>query len=258
MNIIIFKHYFKRALSNLVDMALVLGIPLGFIILQGTIADGLTIQALELGGYNIGASVNAINMILGFQFFGTWLVFHFLFQDLRSNMRFRLGASPWSITKFIAPAVTAGWIYSVVAGVIVTGISSLIFPMYWGNFFIFIIVFLLTSIIGSLICILLFFFAKDLSTATTLHYVICFGFMGLSMLWFNIPFEDGLFYTIAANSNPLTIGTRAILHTWSFSDVLGLGIEYNAGQAFLNIIVLVAIAFVLSAIAVIAGRRRAF
>lgn len=258
MNLLIFKHYFKRALSNLLDMALVLGIPLGFIILQGTIADGLTIEALQLGGYNIGASINGINMILGFQFFGTWLVFQFLFQDFKSDMRFRLGASPWNITKFVAPAVIAGWIYSVVMGIIVIIISSLIFPMYWGNLLIFASVFLLTSIIGSLICILLFFFAPNLSTASTLHYVICFGFMGLSMLWFNIPFEEGLFYTIAANSNPLTIGTRAILHGWSFADVLGLGLKYDMGQSIISIITLVGISFVLAVVAVFAGRRRAF
>jgi len=253
MNAIIFKHYVKRSLSNLVDMALVLGIPLGFILLQGSITSDL------IDGYNLGASINGINMILGFQFFGTWLVFQFLFQDLKSDMRFRLGASPWSITKFVAPAVTAGWIYSIVAGLIVIGVASLIFPMYWGNLLVFAIVFLLTSIIGSLICILLFFFAKDLSTASTLHYVICFGFMGLSMLWFNIPFEDGIILTIASYSNPLTIGTRAMLHTWSYAGELGfLRLENSMGQAFFNIIILAAVSFVLVVIAVVTGRRRTF
>jgi len=253
MNSLIFKHYLKRSYRNILDLVLVIGIPLGFIAINAVVGD------MELiDGYNIGASITAVFLVLSFQFFGTWLVFQFLFTDIKSKMRLRLGAAPCGVNKFIFSAIAASWIYSVVAGGVVIAVSTVVFNVYWGNPMVFAIVFLLTSLVGSLICILLFFYAKKLSQASAIHYVICFGFMIAGNLMFNlfgVPFVDGILANALTYINPLTIGTHAVLGSGFIGELLPF---ISEGRAVVDVSILTGFALVLAVIVGIVGRRRTF
>ena len=248
MNILV--HYFKRAFTRLLDLTLVLGIPLGFIALVPSAGD-------VVNGYNINLTVTALFMILSFQFFGTWLVFHFLFTDIKGDMRFRLKASPHSVNKFVLSAVIVGWLYSLITGGIVIAVSAVIFDIYWGNIFVFAGIFLLTSVIGSLICLLLFQYVNKLSKANTIHYVICFAFVILgNLMLFGLPLGEGLTGHILMYINPVMIGVRGILSAGFIGEMIPLIGIGGMREALRDVAVLGGIAVLLAIVVGFSGRRQ--
>ena len=253
MNMLIFMHYFKRVFTYPLYMAIFLGVPLGFIAVNGSIG-----SAELVNGYNISASVTAVIMVLSFQFFGTGMIFFFLFADLKNKMRFRLNAAPCRVNRFYLSAIGANWLYSVVLGIVVIIVSSLLFNVYWGDPLVFAIVFLITSLMGSFISILIFLYAKKNSTADTIHYVICFGMMILTNVPLNIRLESRLLTDILIYINPLSIGMRAVLASGFIGDMMRFVNNSGMDRAVADITILACITLVLAVIAGISGRRRTF
>ena len=126
-------HYAKRAFRNVMDVLLLLGIPLGLIVIFGMIGFGGDSEALLLNGYNVMTSNFAPAFMLSFQFFSGGTMLLLLHMDLKADMKWRLRAAPCSLKTFIAPAFFANWLFSMTLGAIIIGITALFLNVYWGN-----------------------------------------------------------------------------------------------------------------------------
>jgi len=253
-------HYFKRAFADIVGMSLLLIIPLGIIILNTFLGDGLTYD-----GYNIAASGVAPAMMLSFQFFNCAIMLTFLYEDFRGERRWRLKAAPCTLRSFLAPAIVANWIISALFGVVLIAITGLFFNAFWGNLLIVAVVLGLVSLMSIFIAMLLFLFVRKFSTANGLVYIISFGLMLLSGILF-IPLGDGVIGTFLTNyGTPIRLGASAISYA-SAEALPGMfalfGFESRGiEQSYINIGILAAITLGLGLITAIVAKakgRRAF
>ena len=240
-------HYAKRAFRDVTDVLILLGIPLGLIVVWGLINEA----AMTPCGYNAVSSNLAPAFILSFQFFSGGTMMLLLYKDLRTDMRWRLGAAPCSLKTFLVPAFFANWIFSLAQGVVLVGITALFLNVYWGNLLVLALVLLLVSLIAILIFALVFIFVPKYSTANALIYAISFGMMTLSGFMF-----FGLHEFLTNYGTPLALGTRAIVASGMMSDISILYgvIERGIEQSWINIGILAGIALVLATVAGIAAK----
>jgi len=232
-------------------MSLLLIIPLGLIGIN-SVAGEITL----LDGYNLGASFSLPALVLGFQFFNVGIVLAFLYEDFRGDMRWRLRASPHSLMSFVLPTFMAGWLLSIIFGLVVTAVATIAFNVYLGNLLVFVTVLLLISLMATLIGMLLFLLVKKFSAANTAVYIISFGLMILSGFMFPLG-SSALAEFVQTYGTPLALGTRAIAYSGMLNDLdpeifAGGGME----QALINIGVLAAITVVLAILALVVSRRQ--
>jgi len=253
---LILGYNLKRVFTDIWAISLLLVIPLGL-----TVINGLFDDPASLNGYNVSASMNMPAFLLGFQFFKMGILLHYLYNDLRGDMRWRLRATPHSLLSFILPTFVAGWIISLVLGLIIVLISVVFLDVYLGNLFIFAAVLLLVSLMANCLAMLLFLFTKKFSLANTLVYVISFGLMILS--GFMIPLGDSAIADfLREHGTPLVLGARAIVYSGGLNDlplfmdgseiVTGPGIS----QSLTNVGILAAITAVIVAATIIAAKVR--
>ena len=244
------SHYARRASREYLEILLLIGIPLGLVIVNGAafLGDGYMFE-----GYNVAMSNIAPAFMLSFQFFAGGTMMYMLFKDLKGEMRNRLGVAPCSKHSFLAPAFFANWIFSICNAIILIVITSLFLNVYWGNLLVLALTLALVSLIAILIFALVFLFIKSHSTANGLIYAISFGMMLLSGLLFPLggnPAGDFLMqYT------PLSLGVNAIVASGMMSEFGFLGESGGITQSWINIVILAGIAVVLGLIAVVSARR---
>ena len=248
---LVFTSVLRRTLPNLPLMSLLLIIPLGLIGIN-SVAGEITL----LDGYNLGASFSLPALVLGFQFFNVGIVLAFLYEDFRGDMRWRLRASPHSLMSFVLPTFMAGWLLSIIFGLVVTAVATIAFNVYLGNLLVFVTVLLLISLMATLIGMLLFLLVKKFSAANTAVYIISFGLMILSGFMFPLG-SSALAEFVQTYGTPLALGTRAIAYSGMLNDLdpeifAGGGME----QALINIGVLAAITVVLAILALVVSRRQ--
>ena len=242
----VFLHYFRRAFSYPLYLAIFTGVPLGFVALSAFASapgyDGLA---------NAGASVAGIMMVLGFQFFNTGMVSHFLYLDTRPPMRHRLAAAPCGMNVFVFSAVAANIVYALVAGLAVVGASSLIFDMHWGHPAVFGGAMALLCLIGALLSIALFLLIESQAKSDAVHMVIAFGMFILVNIQLNVNIESTAARSILENSSPLAIGFGAVVRS---SDFFG---GADMGGALRGMAALGGIAAAMAAAVAALARRRA-
>ena len=248
-------HYAKRAFRDIRDVLLVIGIPLGLIIVWGTI---FTHEGVMWEGYNVAMSNFAPAFMLSFQFFSGGTMLLLLHKDLKAEMRWRLGMAPCPKNSFMVPAFFANWIFSVFVGTVLIVITAIFLNVYWGNWLILALVLALVSLIGILIFALVFLFVDSFSTANGLIYAISFGMMAVSG-WLLIPLGNNRVADFLMNYTPLSLGVRAILYSGMLSDLEGAifvygGMGRGIERSWYNIGILAGIALVLGVVAVVASR----
>ena len=262
---LIVLHYVKRMLADAKEIILLLAIPIGLIIFQGVIAG--EIEGIYLNGYNVLASHAAPAMLLSFQFFNSFFMFIFLYQDFRGEMRWRLLASPHPVRAFVFPAFIANWLLSILLGFIVIIVSAVFLNVYWGNLFVLAAVLVIISLLATFVAVLIFLFTRRLPQANAMGYIISFGMMVLS--GFMIPlqlFGDNFVVRfLTQHGTPLSLGTSAVISSGSLNNIFpeemeiffpGVGISGGMDRAVLNIGILAAITLVFGLITAIAARRR--
>ena len=245
-------HYARRASRNYLDVLLLIGIPLGLIVINGVafLGDGYMFE-----GYNIAMSNLAPAFMLSFQFFSGGTILLLLFNDLKGEMRNRLGAAPCSKHSFLAPAFFANWIFSICNAIILIVITSLFLNVYWGNLLVLALTLTLVSLIAILIFALVFLFAKTYSMANGLVYGISFGMMLLSG-WLLVPIDGNPVGDFLLQYTPLSLGVNAIVNSGMMSDFIFIGEGQGIEQSWINIAILVGIALVLGLIAIVSARRK--
>ena len=178
-----------------------------------------------------------------------------LFNDLKGEMRNRLGTAPCFKHSFLAPAFFANWLYSVVKGVVLIVITALFLNVYWGNLLVLVIALSLVSLIAILIFALVLLFVKTYSAANGLVYAISFGMMLLSG-YLLVPIGGNPVGDFLLRYTPLSLGINAIIYSGRMNDsIFGEG-RGGIEQSWINIAILAGIAMVLCLATVILARRK--
>ena len=245
---LIMGNYFKRFFRDYKENMLLLIIPIGL-----TIVYSFFESPEFIPGYNTQATFTMPIMVLGFQFFNGGIMLHYLYKDLRGDMRWRLRSTPQSLMSFVLPAFLANWLFSIVLGIIIIVISVLFLSAYVGSFLTLALVLLPVSLIASFVSMLIFFLAKKLSTANALIYIVSFGHFILSGMLF-VPLGSGAFARFMMSyGTPISLGSRAITYSGAFRDVT-FGPAMRVGQDWFNIGILAAITVVIGIITFIVGK----
>lgn len=247
MRLSIFAHYFRRAFSYPLYLAIFVGVPLGIIALNAVAGAGAGAY-----GFNANASVAAIMMVLGFQFFNTGMVSHFLYLDTKVPMRNRLAAAPCGMSVFVFSAIAANMAYALLAGLAVVGAASLLFDIHWGNPLVFGGALALFCVIGAMLSILLFLLIEEQRKSDAAHMLISFGMFIVVNIGLSVQFENETLRGIIDNSNPLSIGLRAVMHSGRM-----YGGPDGMEKALAGMLALAALAAVMGAAVAVAARRRA-
>ena len=268
----IVRHYLKRALRDWKEIALLLAIPIGLVVINSVLVGDFEGETgITLGGHNIIASFLAPAFLLSFQFFNSFFMFGFLYSDFRSGMRWRLLAAPCSVRTFVLPAFIANWILSIALGVVMIVVTAVFMNVYWGNLFVLAAVLVLISLMATFVSVLIFQFTNRLAKANAVGYIVSFGLMIISGNMVPLQmFGDNVVTRFLLNyGTPLSLGQSAILSSGSLDTIFagtdifiglpgfGTGAERGIGQALINIGILAAITLVLGLITMIsAGRRK--
>ena len=270
--LMIVAHYMKRMFRDPKEIALLLAIPIGLILINSLIAGGdfEAETGLYLAGYSILPSFMAPAFFLSFQFFNGFFMFIFLYKDFRSGMRWRLLAAPQPTWTFIFPAFVANWLVSIILGVVYIVVTAVFMNVYWGNLFILAAVLVIISLMATVVACLIFLFTRKASQANAVGYIVSFGLMILS--GFMIPLQmfgdNAVIRFLLNHGTPLSLGQVAIISSGALDTIFdgtdifiglpgfGIGADGGMDRAFINIGILVAITLVLGLIAGITARRR--
>jgi hypothetical protein len=249
----IFKNYFKRATMDKANLLALILLPFGLIAINVIIHNFNAPDDADFlrYGYNMMATNIATGFIVSFQFFGIDNLGTWLFQDFKSERKWRLTASPVPQKVFFLAGATAIWINTMLQSAVLAIASTVIFNVYWGNLWVTVATFAIMSLMVQLIAILAFYTIKDMGSVTGLTYGISFLFMALSG-WLMIPrsvFEGIPGVSWLVDYNPVTLAIDTIRN----AGFMGDGLSY----AFQNLGILGAMVAVLAVSVFILGRRKA-
>jgi len=207
----ILKHYLLRTAKDPLNFVMLILFPFVMLaIFITTSVQGVPFELRDVNGFCLQASGMLAFNVLFFQYFGGMLVTDFLYAEFRTDMRWRLMATPKSINTFILSAIGASMIIGAINGAIVLIAARFIFNAYFN------IPFTIIALAGMSIFVTLFgvlcfmFFPKK---GTTTAVIMVFAFAQMLALNFNLipmaPFgEIG-----AASFLPLIAASNAINYT---------------------------------------------
>ena len=265
----IMLHYLKRISREYKDIAILLAIPIGLIVINSLIfGDFEADVGISFDGYNVLTSIMAPAFLLSFQFFNSFFMFIFLYADLRGGMRWRLLAAPCPVRAFFFPAFIANWLVSTALGVVYIVVTAVFMNVYWGNLFVLAAVLAIISLLATIVAVLIFLFTHKLAQANTIGYIVAFGLMVLS--GFMVPLQlfgdNAIVRFLTTHGTPLSLGTSAIISSGGLPGLFdgfegnialpGFSLGGDMEQSLINIGILAVITLVLGLVAVIVARRR--
>lgn len=246
------RYSFKRLFADKAVWLLVI-VPMALIVINAVVEDPFV-----FGDYNVTASTTMPIFLLAFQFFNMGIMLHYLYHDLKGDMRWRLRATPNSTLSYVLPAFTASWLFSVLLGLVIVAASVLFLGAYLGSLLVTLVVLLLVSLFASFLAMLLFLFIEKFSLANTLVYVISFALMILSGMFFSLG--DGAFGDFFSQyGTPLVLGQHAIIYAGGLSDIMLTDLAGTANgtvAVWTNIGILAVATAVLAAITLLVARGR--
>ena len=211
----IFMHYVKRPLRATVNYLILIGIPLGIIMLNvvaitGGLPEGATLA--DVPGFVGTVAV----MTLCFQFFSGEILHEFLNFDLRSELKWRLLAAPVSKATYIFAMASAAFVTTILQGFLIFALMVLVFGIQLGSPLIWLPVLVITAVMSQLVSVLVVLFTKTKKQAASVSMVVGFAIMATAG---GLPIPRAIFPDVLFYNNPVIIGTRAMLynvdHPWA-------------------------------------------
>jgi len=190
------------------------------------------------------------------------LVSDYLYRDFRSDMRWRLMASPQPFSRFVISAIVSSIFVSMINGTLVLTAARFIFDAYF-NIPMMIAVLLGMSVFVTLFGVLLFMICQKKGTSTAVIMVFAFAQMlmiNFGMITFPPPGEIGI-----ANFLPIVAGTRALEYASGMRVELHPELSWLGGftelgtdmpMAFANLGILAALVALALVAVIIVGRKR--
>jgi len=215
----ILKNYLLRTVKDPLNFGMLIVFPIVMItIFITTSRADIPAELRLIGGYCTVATNMLFFNALFFQYFCGLIVTDFLYLDFRSDMRWRLMASPQPFRKFIFSAIIASIIVSMVNGAIVLTFGRFVFDAYI-NVPMMVTVLLGMGIFTTLLGVLFFLIFPKKGTTTAA--VMIFAFAQMLALNFNMISIPGVGEVGVAFLLPLVAAVRVLEYTG------GMVIQFN-------------------------------
>ena len=255
----ILKHYILRTLKEPINFIMLILFPAVMITIMTVAANNNFVgDAHIINDFNSIATGNTTFNAIFFMFFSGMIVTDYLYLEFRTDMRWRLMASPIPFSKFVASAVGASMIVSVVNTVIVLAFGRFVLDAYLHNIFMTSAVLLTMGIFVTLIGVLCFMLIPKKGTTTAV--MMAFAFLQLLPINFNmISTERGILG--AANFVPIMAAGQAMFYSGNMwvrfeSGVLAHVYDADMGRALIHLGILVGYTVIVAVAVAIVGRTR--
>lgn len=255
---LIFKHYLFRSLKEPLGIGIVTVLPTVLIVvmtmaLTNTLGDGAVYM---VGGFNMVSSSLAPLFLVMFQLFGGNILLDYIHPDFRGDRRWRMFSMPVTTNDYVFGALSACFLYCVIQGAIVIGISAIFLNTYWGNPWVLIATLFACAGLAQLIWMLLFLLFPKKGTVEVI---------GQCVIW-AMTFASG-FITTVSGGNASQASSPVLQFLYSYGTPVSLArnaitnsgfIGDNMSDALLSLGILYVLLIVLAVIVALVGKRKGF
>lgn len=255
---LVFKHYLKRTLTEPVGIGIVTGLPTLLIFILTSVMMGQIPEDVPYmwQGYNMVSTHIAIMFMVSFQFFGGNVLLDHIYADFRGDRRWRMFSMPVKTNDYVFGILASCFMFCIIQGALVIGISAVFLDVYWGNPWVLIATLFACAGLAQLLYMLLFLLLSHKGTVEGLAQVIIFAMMFASG-WIGINMDNTAGSTGTAFSNfitqystPISLARNAITN----SGFLGNDMK----DALLSVGILYVLLIVLAVVVGLIGRHKGF
>jgi hypothetical protein len=260
MKMLIFKHYLKRSLTEPVGIGIVTGLPTALIVILSLVMMGQVPEGMPYmwNGYNVVATHIAIMFMISFQFFGGSVLLDYLHTDFRGDRRWRMFSMPVKTNDFVFASLGACFIYCLVQGGLVIGITAIFLDVHWGNPLVLVVTLAACSMLSQLVWMLLFLIFPKKGTVEAAGQIITWAMM-IASGWIGMSIDDGDVIVAggAAFNNFITrFGTPISLARNAITNSGFIGDDMN--NALISLGALYAVLIIIAAAVIIVGKKKGF
>jgi len=251
------RHYFKRITRDHVGTACLFLLPVALVALF-TVISNTNFEGTDniVDGFNVFATGNTMMQLVMFQFFNSMIITDFMYADLRTDMRWRLLASPQSFSKFIFSGAFVGVVYSIISGLFILGFGVFVFNANWGTLWVTLSTLLVLAILNTLFGLFLFLSIGNKNTTNAIAFGVAFG-QTIPMNFMNLNNDAVRFFF--ERVTPFGIGSRVIVYGSTIGENdFGDFIYKNMAHSMLNLGILVGLCAILAIAIIVISRRRSF
>jgi len=244
--LMMFVHYFRRALVDPVGMLALIVLPIGLIFINTSILPQMMAAVGEdipmIGNINIAETAVAVAMLVMFQLMGGSYLNDWIWEDFRSDRRWRLFSAPLSRNRLIFTSAAASYAFTLFQGLVIATASTLLFDVSWGSrWWVVLLAVVLLSSISHLLYLLASLLLKTKRAAEGAVMALTFAQAIMAGIMFvEIP-------ALTRIPTPFVLGLRAINQAVIFDDMT---------RSLTNLGWLAVTAVALAVVAFIVGRRR--
>ncbi len=258
MKELIFKHYLFRSLKEPIGIAIITGLPtVLIIIISMAIMTQIPDDASYIwNGYNMVYSKVAVMFMVSFQFFGGNVLLDYIHADFRGDRRWRMFSMPVRTNDYVFGTLAACFLYCVIQGGIVIGISAIFLDAYWGNPWVLIATLFACAGLAQLLYMLLFLLIPKKGTVEAVAQIIIWTMMFASG-WigtFNTDVSQGGGTTLGNfftnYGTPISLARNAITNSGFIGN--------NMNNALLSLGILYAVLAILAVTVGLIGKKKGF
>ena len=255
---LILKNYLLRAYRDKTTIIMMLIFPCVLIAIMTFVSNANAVGYDHIiNGYNVFATFNMVMNALLFQFLsGTYLT-DFMYEDFRSDRRWRLLAAPVSLGKYVFIACIANVIIALANSAVILTFGYFVLDAHLSNLIMVVASLFTFSLFLTLLGMLLFMLIPKKSTTTALFFALAFGQI--------LPFQFGIISTTrgvlgVGNFLPIIAASNAIEYAsqmrFGFADGAYYLLDADMGGALVHLAILAGYAVITGLAVMIIGRKR--
>jgi len=255
----ILKTYIIRTLKDPLNLIMLILFPIAMISVM-TFAANANVEGYDhiTNGFNRFATGNLTFNVVFFQFFCGMIVTDYLYLDFRSDMRWRLMATPKPFNRFLFSAIASSTFVSILNGAIILAFGRFALSAHLHNLLITGATLIILAVFLTMLGVLCFMFFPKKGTTTAVIMAFAFAQM--------LPIQFGMLRIEpdvigAASFMPVVAGVRAMQHSGvmmaEFSDGEFIGmLDADMQMALIHLGILAGFMVVTAIVVAIMGRRR--
>jgi len=207
----ILKTYIIRTLKDPINLVMLILFPIAMVSVM-TFAANASVEGYHhiFNGFNLFATGNTSFNAVFFQFFCGLIVTDTLYLEFRSDMRWRLMATPNHFSKFIISAIISSILVSILNGAVILGFGRFVLNAHLHNIFITSATLIIMSIFVTLIGVLCFMIFPKKATTTAIMFVFAFAQM-LPLQFGMLSIESGTVTPVSFL--PVIAANNALVHS---------------------------------------------
>jgi ABC-2 type transport system permease protein len=200
-----------RMFRDLPGLIPLLFVPLLIIPIIGAVFSKVLVGSSFLNGAPDSMSFFSIGIIVMFQLFGGRYTLDYMKDSFLSDRKWRMAAapcSPWSLAMGI---LVAGWLESIMQGILLVAFSSVILGVRWGSFGVVIAVLAATALLSQLINLALILLSRNYGMATAVSWIYAYGCSVLGGLIFPLPTSQPFWRFMVDYGTPYSLAQTAMI-----------------------------------------------